>query len=63
MPPRILAVADSYWALRAERPYRPAMTADQALEVIDAGAGSQYDAAVANALQALVRDADAEAAG
>jgi len=61
-PPRILAVADSYWALRAERPYRPAMTVEEALDVIQAGAGAQYDLAVANALRAVVRDAEAAAA-
>jgi response regulator RpfG family c-di-GMP phosphodiesterase len=58
LPPRILAVADSYWALRAERPYRPAMSVDEALEVIQSGAGAQYDQQVANALKAVVHDAE-----
>jgi response regulator RpfG family c-di-GMP phosphodiesterase len=60
-PPRILAVADSYWALRAERPYRPAMSVDEAIDVIQNGAGAQYDLAVANALKAVVHEAEAEA--
>jgi len=61
LPPRILAVADSYWALRAERPYRPAMTVDEAIEVIQAGAGAQYDQQVANALKAVVHEAESDA--
>ena len=60
--PRILAVADSYWALRAERPYRPAMGVDEAIAVIQAGAGAQYDLGVANALKAVVREDTANAA-
>ena len=60
--PRILAVADSYWALRAERPYRPAMSVDEAIDVIQAGAGAQYDQGVVNALQAVVREGAAHAA-
>ena len=60
--PRILAVADSYWALRAERLYRPAMSVDEAIDVIQAGAGAQYDQGVVNALQAVVREGAAHAA-
>jgi len=43
VPPRILAVADAYWALRAHRPYRPAHTADEALDILRASAGRQFD--------------------
>ena len=62
LPPRILAVADSYWALRAERPYRSAMSVEEAVEVIQSGAGAQHDLQVANALKAVVRVAAADAA-
>ena len=61
LPARILAVADSYWALRAERPYRDALTSEEAIDVIVAGAGEQYDLAVANALKAVVRAVDVAA--
>lgn len=50
VPPRILAVADAYWALRAHRPYRPAHTADEALGILRASAGRQFDADVVMAL-------------
>jgi HD-GYP domain-containing protein (c-di-GMP phosphodiesterase class II) len=44
LPPRILAVADAYWALRAERPYRPAFSEQDALEMVLSGADQQFDA-------------------
>lgn len=50
LPPRILAVADAYWALRARRPYRPAHGPEEALEILRAGAGRQFDPDVVEAL-------------
>jgi len=55
LPASILAVADSYWTLRAEPPYRDDLTSEETIEVIVAGTGEQYDVAVANALKAVVR--------
>jgi putative nucleotidyltransferase with HDIG domain len=43
---RILAVADSYDAMRSERPYRPARNKDQAIEELILAKGSQLDAEV-----------------
>ena len=40
---RVLAVADSYHAMRSDRPYRPAMSEEDALEELKAGAGEQFD--------------------
>ena len=40
---RILSVADSYDALRGERPYRPPVSRDEACNFLRAGAGSQFD--------------------
>lgn len=40
---RIVAIVDSYHAMISDRPYRPAMTQDHAMEVLKAGAGSQWD--------------------
>jgi HD-GYP domain-containing protein (c-di-GMP phosphodiesterase class II) len=60
IPMRVLAVADVYEALTAERPYRPAWSSDRALEIIgldvpqrldqDAFAALKYDVASAVAL-------------
>ena len=67
LPPRILAVADAYWALRAERPYRPAFSASEALAMLEVGAGHQFDvdvvAVIPAALRALASGATSEAAG
>ncbi len=40
---RILAVADAYDAMTSPRPYRPAMTHEQALAELRAQAGAQFD--------------------
>lgn len=40
---RILAVADVYNALISDRPHRRALTSKQALEILQQGAGSQFD--------------------
>ena len=47
---RILAVADSYCALRAERPYRAAFSPDEAAATLGENAGSQYDPQVVDLL-------------
>lgn len=44
---RILAIVDAYDAMTSCRPYRQAMTVDQALAEIRAGAGAQFDPALA----------------
>ena len=53
---RILAVADAYEAMTADRVYRPAIGEDAARAELDAGAGTQFDPEVVEAfLQALDR--------
>lgn len=46
---RILAVADSFDAMTSDRPYRAAMSVDEALEEIKRCTGSQFDPEVAAA--------------
>lgn len=43
---RIMAVADVYEALRSKRCYKPALPHDEAVDIIAAGAGTQFDPAV-----------------
>jgi diguanylate cyclase (GGDEF)-like protein/putative nucleotidyltransferase with HDIG domain len=53
---RILAVADAYEAMTSERAFRSAMGEEVAVRELQAGAGSQFDAAVVAAfLAALAR--------
>ena len=53
---RILAVADAYEAMTADRVYRPSLGAETARAELNAGAGSQFDAKV---VTAFVRALDA----
>jgi putative two-component system response regulator len=46
---RIVAVADVFDALVTNRPYRDALSEEEAIAVIDAGAGAQFDPAVVEA--------------
>jgi putative nucleotidyltransferase with HDIG domain len=52
---RLVAVCDVYDALRTPRPWRPAWTPRRALELIEEGAGTMFDAGLARAFTALVR--------
>ena len=56
---RILAVADAYEAMTADRPYRSALAADEARAELRRGAGTQFDPHVVAAFE-LVLDADAQ---
>ena len=56
MPMRVLAVADVYEALTSERPYRPALASDRALEVLRGEVPEQLDGDVFAALERLVGD-------
>ena len=54
---RILAVADAWEAMTSERPYRPTLDQQAARAELRAHAGTQFDAAVVDALQrALERE-------
>lgn len=52
-PARILAVADVYEALTANRPYRAGMPPDQALGILRQGAGTAFDPDAVAALATL----------
>ena len=49
---RILAVADAYDAMTSDRPYRTAMTREEAIAELRANAGTQFDPAI---IEAFVR--------
>jgi HD-GYP domain-containing protein (c-di-GMP phosphodiesterase class II) len=54
---RILAVADSFIAMIEERPYSPAMSAEDACRELERCAGTQFDPAVVQAFVSEVRGA------
>jgi HD domain len=51
----ILIVADAFDAMTSERPFRPALTPEQALIEIEKNAGSQFHPAIAKAFAAVQR--------
>jgi diguanylate cyclase (GGDEF)-like protein len=51
---RIIRVADSFEAMTADRPYRPAQTVEYALAELHANAGTQFERAVVLALEACL---------
>ncbi len=53
LPSRILFVADAYDAMTSPRPFRQALTHDEAIEQLRAGAGRQFDPEVVEAFCAL----------
>jgi diguanylate cyclase (GGDEF)-like protein/putative nucleotidyltransferase with HDIG domain len=52
---RILAVADAYEAMTADRPYRSALSAQEARAELRRGAGAQFDPQVVAAFERVVR--------
>jgi putative nucleotidyltransferase with HDIG domain len=53
LPARIIAVADVIEAMTNHRPYRPAMGLDAAMDEIQAGRGTRFDADVVDACVAV----------
>jgi HD-GYP domain-containing protein (c-di-GMP phosphodiesterase class II) len=51
---RILAVADTYDALTSNRPYRSAMSHETAIDILNSGAGTQWDPRVVDAFIACL---------
>jgi HD-GYP domain-containing protein (c-di-GMP phosphodiesterase class II) len=51
---RIIAVCDSYGAMTCDRPYRRAMSSEEALVELRRGAGRQFDPDVVDALVQVV---------
>ncbi|GBE58096.1 phytochrome-like protein cph2 [bacterium BMS3Abin01] len=58
---RIIAVADAFQAMTADRPYRKAMTVGQALTELQLGAGTQFDPDVVAAFIAVLQPSQAKA--
>jgi HD-GYP domain-containing protein (c-di-GMP phosphodiesterase class II) len=60
---RILAVADAYDAMTADRPYRKALPKEEALKRLVAGAGTQFDSVVVQAFIEWVESHGGESHG
>ncbi|HEY5386742.1 MAG TPA: diguanylate cyclase, partial [Thermoleophilia bacterium] len=55
---RVIAVCDSWQAMVSDRPYRPALSPEQALAELRAGAGSQFDPQLVEAFIEGLQKAD-----
>lgn len=51
---RIVAISDVYQALISDRPYRPAFNKSQAMRMIKAGSGTQFDPKIVEAFLSLI---------
>jgi len=52
---RVIAVADGFSAMTTDRPYRKGMDEEQALAILESGAGTQWDSLCVNAFVAARR--------
>ena len=59
---RILAVVDAYSAMAMDRPYRKALTPDQAKEELRRGAGLQFDPALVDVFIEVLGQGEAQQA-
>jgi putative nucleotidyltransferase with HDIG domain len=57
---RILAVADAYEAITADRPYRESRSCDEAVEELKRCCGEQFDASIVEVFLRVREDADSE---
>jgi HD-GYP domain-containing protein (c-di-GMP phosphodiesterase class II) len=57
---RVFAIADSFDAMTSDRPYRSALSFEEALDEIRRGAGSQFDPTVARVFFGMVEDGELE---
>lgn len=51
---RIIAVADAYSAMTTDRPYRKAMSKDEAFKIIEKEAGNKWDPVVVDTLKEII---------
>lgn len=60
LPARIVAIVDAYHAMISHRPYRPAMTNEQAKLALKNGAGSQWDPFLVDIFLAVLENLEKE---
>jgi HD-GYP domain-containing protein (c-di-GMP phosphodiesterase class II) len=57
---RIVFVCDAYNAMTTDRPYRPAMSVEEAVAELTSNAGTQFDPAVVSAVTQVVEEGEPE---
>jgi HD-GYP domain-containing protein (c-di-GMP phosphodiesterase class II) len=59
---RVLAIADAFDAMTSDRPYRSALTHEEALAEVERCAGTQFDPRIAQVFLEVFREAELPAA-
>jgi HD-GYP domain-containing protein (c-di-GMP phosphodiesterase class II) len=59
---RVLAIADAFDAMTSDRPYRSALTHEEALAEVERCAGTQFDPKIAQVFLEVFREAELPAA-
>jgi HD-GYP domain-containing protein (c-di-GMP phosphodiesterase class II) len=59
---RVLAIADAFDAMTSDRPYRSALTHEEALAEVERCAGTQFDPKIARVFLEAFREAELPAA-
>ncbi|HYK62975.1 MAG TPA: HD domain-containing phosphohydrolase [Bryobacteraceae bacterium] len=52
---RVIRVADAFDAMTTDRAYRPALTAESALKIVENGSGREFDPRCAAAMSKIMR--------
>lgn len=60
LPARILSIVDAYHAMISDRPYRPAMSKDQAKKALRNGGGTQWDPFLVDIFLAVIDSLEQE---
>ncbi len=60
LPARIVSIVDAYHAMISNRPYRPAMSKEQARQALKNGAGSQWDPFLIDIFLAVLENLERE---
>jgi len=59
---RIIAIADAFVAMRSDRPYRPRRSKEEAVRILQQGAGHQWDAGLVGRFLRLVVEGEGQEA-
>lgn len=57
---RIILIVDSYFAMISDRPYRPALSKEEALKILKEGANSRWDGRLVEVFTEILQEKEAE---
>jgi len=57
---RILSIVDTYDALTTGRPYRKALSQEEAIKIIEAGSGTHFDPQIVKVFLQIIKQASSQ---